>query len=121
MRYYYDALLRSLANDYDYVVPSVFSDGQDIFAVNIPRVDTTEWTESPFATTGKAGRFIQLVESESESESDGTAFDVGFACEIAAHALDEKTLAFVQDGVGRHAETSKNEFDDWLEGFSTTQ
>jgi hypothetical protein len=116
IRYFYDTTIRAIADHYEYNVPSAPETVCGIVAMNIPDVDTVHWRDSFFGQSSLADRFIQLVLSE--SEADGCPFDLGFACAIAAKALDADALEFIRRGMGRKAPTTDNAFDDWLDGFS---
>lgn len=117
MRYYYDALIRSVADAYDYQVQDTNIADSSISVANVPDFSEADWAKLVFVQNGMASKFVTLVQNE--SQPNGAPFDLSFACHIAGTALDEETLQFARAAIGEKRERPENDFDDWLGGFTT--
>jgi len=115
MRYFYDAAVRSIASVCNYDLAKT-STSCHVAVVNLPQLDDPSFSNDFFVRSGAARTFVDLVQSE--SVEDGCPFDLGFACSILTIAVDEPTLAFIQEAIGQTYDSKADSFDDWLEGFS---
>lgn len=116
VRYYYDALVRSIASGYSYTVQDANYAISAVAAVNAPDFSETVWSEMYFVQSGMADRFVGLVQNE--SKDDGAPFDLNFACQIAGAALDVETFNSVLAGIGEKSERVADSCEDWLAGFT---
>lgn len=116
MRYFYDAAVRSIASVCNYDLATT-STSCHVAVVNSPQLDDPPFSNNFFVRSGAAQAFVDLVQAE--SVEDGCPFDLGFACTILTIALDEPTWAFIQEAIGKTYDSKRDNFDGWLEGFSS--
>ena len=115
MRYFYDAILRTIASEYDFELATDEAAHCRVSVRNPPDLSRPILKQSDFVQSGLARRFIHVVESE--SVADGCEFDLGFACEVAARSLDSATLNAIVDGIGKKGNRNDT-YETWLEGFT---
>jgi len=115
MRYFYGAIVRAVAGHQNVAPPAQDSEPCKILASNIPDLESAEWKASYFVQSGLAAGFVELVQRD--SEAGGCEFDLGFACQIAARALDRETLHSISGSIGAKRKSGES-FDEWVEGFT---
>lgn len=113
MHYFYRSLISVIGQFRGRTLRSGLDDLDKINGVNFPNLTNPEWEQYAFVTSGLAEKYIDEIRKS--STTDGSSFDVTFACTVASKSIDSRWLLAWQ----RPAEGIENDdFDQWLAGFN---